>query len=526
MGAATVTLSFSSFDTDDMNGYDYIQIYDDQYQSNLLGTFSGNTIPSSVISTTGQMLVIFYSDGSFTSSGWDASYTSFIEPTYCSGQTNLTASSDSFSDGSGANNYSDNSSCSWYIHPMGATTVTLSFSSFNTDDMNGYDYIQIYDDQYQNNLLGSFSGSTIPSPIISTTGQMLVIFYSDAYYTSGGWDASYTSSGGGNGTPYCNGLTDLTASSGSFSDGSGVDNYNNNSNCSWYIHPVNASSVSLSFSSFQTESEYDFISVYDDQNQTNLLAEYSGDTIPSSITSTTGKMYVVFFSDGSDNFSGWDASYTSSSTGGGGGSSPYCNGQTDLTTPTGTLSDGSSANNYSNNSDCSWYIHPSNASSITLSFTSFNTESGYDFVKIYDHQNKTNLLGSYSGANTISPITSTTGEMLVVFSSNGSTTNSGWDANYTSIIRTTGIEQNLVSNTLKIIPNPNNGIFSLSLDHLSSATEEIKIFNSVGQIVWSNTNLSGQTKYEIDLSEFNSGLYLVVVTSDNKRETKKIIVNK
>jgi hypothetical protein len=51
----------------------------------------------------------------------------------CNGTTNLTASSGTFSDGSGNTNYGDNTNCSWYIAPAGANQITLSFSSFNTE---------------------------------------------------------------------------------------------------------------------------------------------------------------------------------------------------------------------------------------------------------------------------------------------------------------------------------------------------------------------------------------------------------
>lgn len=160
---------------------------------------------------------------------------------FCSGTTSLTASSGTFTDGSGLSNYGDNSSCSWLITPAGATQISLNFTAFDTEA--SYDIVTIYngpDDSYP--VLGTYSGNTIP-PSISTTsgiGAMLVKFTSDVSLTNAGWEASYTSIGV---TPSCNGITMLTNPTGSFNDGSGSNNYSNNLQCYWYIAPPCATSV-------------------------------------------------------------------------------------------------------------------------------------------------------------------------------------------------------------------------------------------------------------------------------------------
>ena len=118
----------------------------------------------------------------------------------CSGQTNLTASTGSFTDGSGANNYGDNSNCSWLIQPSGASSITLNFSAFNTEL--GYDYVRVYDGTSSSAaLLGSFSGTSIPSSITSSGGSMFVQFTSDGSQQAAGWAANYTSATGGGGAP-------------------------------------------------------------------------------------------------------------------------------------------------------------------------------------------------------------------------------------------------------------------------------------------------------------------------------------
>src|SRR5690606_12621481 len=59
----------------------------------------------------------------------------------------------------------------------------------------------------------------------------------------------------------CSGLTTLTTASGNFSDGSGLSNYINNMDCSWLIQPTGASIIDLTFTSFDTETGHDTVTV-------------------------------------------------------------------------------------------------------------------------------------------------------------------------------------------------------------------------------------------------------------------------
>lgn len=111
---------------------------------------------------------------------------------------------------------------------------------------------------------------------------------------------------------YSSCFTNLTTTTGSFSDGSGSSNYANNTDCSWLINPSGASSVTLRFNSFNTEANNDTVNVYDGNDNTYpLLGKFSGNTIPASITSTGSTMFVTFKTNGTITAAGWDATYTS-----------------------------------------------------------------------------------------------------------------------------------------------------------------------------------------------------------------------
>ena len=229
---------------------------------------------------------------------------------------------------------------------------------------------------------------------------------------------------------HCASNTTLTAMSGTFSDGSGTSDYGHNSDCKWVIQPSGATSISLNFSSFETEDGYDFVDIYDGSSTSSpLLASYSGQISPASVTSTGGSMLVHFHTDGSVSSTGWTAHYTSSTTSG-----CYCSANTTLTSPSGTFSDGSGSNSYNDNSDCNWLIMPPSATSISLSFSDFDTEGGWDYVEIHDGTSSSApLLATYSGHN-LNPadVTSSGGAMLVHFHSDGSVVGNGWTAQYTS----------------------------------------------------------------------------------------------
>lgn len=79
-GASSITLNFEQFNTEYL--YDYVRVYagPNEYAP-LVGSFSGGTLPSSIIVASGQVLVAFSSDYSYNSSGWTISYNSNLATT-------------------------------------------------------------------------------------------------------------------------------------------------------------------------------------------------------------------------------------------------------------------------------------------------------------------------------------------------------------------------------------------------------------------------------------------------------------
>ena len=110
------------------------------------------------------------------------------------------------------------------------------------------------------------------------------------------------------GTP----VTTLTSPTGNFYDSGGAaSNYSNDQRKFWLFQPNNATQITLSFSSFAVEANYDFLYIYDGTNEfAPLIGRYNTQS-PGTITSTGGSLFVEFRSDCATNLAGWQASWTS-----------------------------------------------------------------------------------------------------------------------------------------------------------------------------------------------------------------------
>lgn len=520
-GATQIQLTFTAFDTE--ANYDTVFVYDGPDETfPVLATWWGNTLPP-VINTTsgvGAMCVRFTSDVTQTSGGWSANYQAYGNTPSCGGGTILSTPTGSFNDGSGGSNYGNNQQCYWFISPPCASSVTLSFSAFNTEA--NYDGIIVYNG-WDNNAtqLAVYSGTSIPSSVTSNTGKMLVVFVSDYSTSMQGFSANYSSTG----SAYCSGTTNLNTSDyATFTDGSGGNNYCNNQDCKWLIQPPQATSVTLNFTAFDLEDAspdgqtiYDAVEVYDGTTTSaTLLGRFTGSNLPPAITSSGGSMLVRFFSDLEENKQGFSAYYTSTQ-------NPYCTGTTTtLTAQSGTFADGSASNNYANNTSCSWLIQPTNATAITLSFSAFNTELNYDGVIVYDGANNTApVLGQFSGTSIPNSVTSTGGSMYVEFLSDPAVRGQGWTANYTSTI-TTGIDEALLKANFNFYPNPTDGIFIVNSGFENSAT--LEIYDVLGKQVLKTFKINKGAN-QIDASELSKGIYMIKFKIGDGYHSERLVIN-
>ncbi|MCS7086702.1 MAG: CUB domain-containing protein, partial [Bacteroidia bacterium] len=231
-GEGELVFKFDGYSTE-LDG-DTIFVYDGETtDAPLLGAFSGymDWPAPTLYPTSNRFLVCFRSDDdAAVEDGFRARW----YRQFCSGTDILTETQGSFCDGSGANNYPAGTECSWLIHVEGATHIILDFSEFN---VSFDDWIEIFDNaQGMWPSLYTFSGWQIPTEPIAILGDtVLVRFVASAWGTGGqGWCVNYTASFD---PIYCLGTTIYNQSTGTVTDGSGPNDYLNNTNCCWRIAP-------------------------------------------------------------------------------------------------------------------------------------------------------------------------------------------------------------------------------------------------------------------------------------------------
>lgn len=107
--------------------------------------------------------------------------------------TSLTTATGQFYDTGGASaDYSDDERMLYLIEPSNVLSVTITFNVFDLEL--DWDYMYIYDgNSLSDPLIGTYTGTSVPSTITSSGGAILIEFRSDCATQAAGWDISWTS---------------------------------------------------------------------------------------------------------------------------------------------------------------------------------------------------------------------------------------------------------------------------------------------------------------------------------------------
>lgn len=105
----------------------------------------------------------------------------------------------------------------------------------------------------------------------------------------------------------------ITSGAGTLTDSGGNSgDYADDERMFWLIQPSNVANITLNFSSFSLELNYDYLFIYDGNSvDATLIGSYTGTNTPGTITSSSSSILLEFRSDCSTTDAGWVANYTS-----------------------------------------------------------------------------------------------------------------------------------------------------------------------------------------------------------------------
>jgi hypothetical protein len=292
----------------------------------------------------------------------------------------------------------------------------------------------------------------------------------------------------------------------------GPNNYANNLACEWVL---SGGPMTITFTEMATEASYDKVKVF---SGGVLLDEYSGTRYGSfNLDVPLSSATLRFESDSSVVAAGFSASISAVA-------QPIftpapvdqattaCSGSVSrmVTSSPVTISDGPSS--YGANQNCVWRLTAS-GSSMTISWSEFATEQGYDYLTVYSGDN-TQLL-RHSGTTLPSALMVPSSSARIVFAADSSVQSAGFTATVTSI----GVGSPVVSLPTAITPVPNlaptapvpsvaelprgscNGTVNISVSSSVTISDGPSAYANNQTCMWSLTSATGAT-LRITFSEF------------------------
>lgn len=371
-----------------------------------------------------------------------------------------------YDSGGSGGNYANNENYTISFCSNASTCIVATFTAFRTQG--GNDILTVYDGP--NNtypVLGTFSGSTLPPALTSSSGCLTFKFVSNGSNTRSGWAVTLSCVSCSGNYNMTNGLTVNTCSGLFFDSGGSGGTYSNNQTLVETFCSNSGNCLMFVFTSFNTQSGRDTLTIFDGASTAaTRIGVYSGTTLPPTIISTTGCLTFRFKSDGSTTRAGWSAiiscvpcptapagvaTYTAPTTGMLG---TYV-GSNMVNTCSGTFTDdGGTGGNYSNNVNGIYrtFCPDQPGTALRMQFWSFYTDNTTSFGIPNDYleilngatQNSPQFNGGsawFGGpVNTyqacmsvgLGPYISTdqSGCITVRFNSNSSTNRAGWVATF------------------------------------------------------------------------------------------------
>ena len=174
-------------------------------------------------------------------------------------------------------------------------------------------------------------------------------------------------------------------------------------------------------------------------------------------------------------------------------------------------------NNYADGQKAVRLIKAEPGSQITVNFSTFVTEIGFDFMYVYEGAGTDgNLLGTYDGSTPAESFVINGGEALsFVFVSDAFVNFDGWQANINCTLNTTSHN----FKNMSFYPNPVNNKLTINT---TEGIEHIAIYNVAGQLL-TDKQVTATNSLVTDMSGYAAGVYFIKINNSRSSATLKII---
>lgn len=210
-------------------------------------------------------------------------------------------------------------------------------------------------------------------------------------------------------------------SGGTFYDSGGAgSNYSDDEDYTTTFTSNNNGPLKFTFTSFNIESGWDYIYIYDGPNTSYPQitgSPFSGTQLLNQQKISSGNSLTFrFTSDNNTNYSGWAATISTLTS------------VTPTSTCSATFEDNGGAANYTDNQFYTYTYSSNNGNNLKAVFNNFTLQSGYDFLYIYDGSDlNAPRIGTYSASSPGTIYASGT-SLTFAFFSDQSTNAAGWNA--------------------------------------------------------------------------------------------------
>ncbi|GAB0086814.1 Cubilin [Sergentomyia squamirostris] len=332
----------------------------------------------------------------------------------------------------GSTTYNPNSRCAWLIRVNSSQVINVTFTKFNLENSVEcrYDWLQIHDGRSSAyHMIGRFCGTHIRPGhvIISTHNYLYFWFRSDSSHSHAGFELTWEAV-----TPTCGGLID-TRTYGTITSPGSPGNYPPNRECQWLIRAPEGKRIQFHFFVMKIEHHetcsYDYLAIYSGPSvDAPLLSKYCSTTHPEPLTTPSNEVTLFFHSDEDSTDSGFQIHYSIVE------GFPGCGGI--FTAYSGEFGSPIEDESYPHNIVCEYAIKYPKGSKVRITFKSFELEGSegcrYDYVEVFEiaMDDERQLVGRYCGSNIPPPYKSNGNELLVVLTTDWSSSYSGFRLGY------------------------------------------------------------------------------------------------